>query len=153
MNIDKKIAGLALILIVFIVLVVGSVSIMDQATKIKPSPADRISYDNISTTKNNVTVRVQDPIIVAIENTGSMIPTFNEDSNLIEIVPKSPDELNVGDIVSYQYGDDVIVHRIIEIGNDENGWYARFKGDNNPVQDPGRIRFSQIKRLVVGIIY
>jgi len=150
------------ILVIFIslvaaVLVVGSVSVIKEypmsGSSAKPMPQDRISYDEIHPAKNSVTIDIENPVIVAVANTGSMLPAFNENSNLIEIVPKSDQEIHVGDIVSYQYGNDVIVHRVIEIGNDENGWYAVFKGDNNPSADPAKVRFSQIKRIVIGIIY
>ena len=33
------------------------------------------------------------------------------------------------------------------------GIYFILKGDNNPEQDPGRVRFKQIKRVLIGVIY
>jgi Fe-S-cluster formation regulator IscX/YfhJ len=42
---------------------------------------------------------------------------------------------------------------VIETGEDSNGWYAIFKGDNNPIRDPSKVRFSQIRRIVVAVIY
>jgi hypothetical protein len=46
-----------------------------------------------------------------------------------------------------------IVHRVIEIGNDEDGWYAITKGDNNPTPDPWKIRFEWVRRITVAVIY
>ena len=48
---------------------------------------------------------------------------------------------------------DYLGHTLKEIGYDEDGWYATMKGDNNPYTDPGKVRFDQIERLVVAIIY
>ena len=48
---------------------------------------------------------------------------------------------------------DVVIHRVKEIGKDIEGWYLKAKGDNNEREDPERIRFSQIDRVVVAIIY
>ena len=64
-------------------------------------------------------------------------------------------EISVGDIVSYnsEYASGTIIHRVIEISEDEAGWFCRVKGDNNKDTDPGKIRFSQIQRIVVAIIY
>jgi len=63
--------------------------------------------------------------------------------------------LSVGDIAAYSsdFADGTIIHRIVHIGNDEQGKYFVLKGDNNPTSDPGRVRFSQIKSVVVAIIY
>jgi len=63
--------------------------------------------------------------------------------------------ISVGDIVAYEskYKDGVIAHRVVEIGSDSSGWYARIKGDNNDYVDPGKVRFEQIKRIVVAVIY
>jgi hypothetical protein len=157
MKLSNIAAIIVLVSMLSVVLVVGSVSVIKEyplsGSSDKPMPSDRISYDGIHAAKDSVSIDIENPVIVAVANTGSMLPTFNENSNLIEIVPKSEKEIHVGDIVSYQRGSDIIVHRIIEIGNDDNGWYAVFKGDNNPAQDPDKVRFEQIRRLVVGIVY
>jgi len=84
-----------------------------------------------------------------------MDPVIDTESNAIQIIPESSDEVHVGDIVSYKskYADGIIIHRVIFIGQDIGGWYAEIKGDNLPLKDPGRIRFEQIKKITVGIIY
>ena len=46
-----------------------------------------------------------------------------------------------------------IGHRIISIGNDEEGTYYIMKGDNNQVQDPYKVRFSNIKYILIGVFY
>ena len=84
----------------------------------------------------------------------SMSPTFDQGHTLILQYPiLSTDEISVGDIIIYQTGSDTtVVHRIVEIGEDREGWYCVTKGDNNLLQDP-KIRFYQIKYLVVGVLY
>ena len=84
-----------------------------------------------------------------------MDPVIDSTSKAIQIIPKSEREIHVGDIVSYQskYKDGIVAHRVVEIGYDSLGWYARLKGDNNPYTDPGNVRFEQIKRVVVAVIY
>ena len=84
-----------------------------------------------------------------------MDPVFDYGSNAIEIKPQSPEQIHVGDIVSYnsKYASGSIIHRVIEINQDEDGWYCLMKGDNNPYRDPEKVRFEQVQRLVVAIIY
>ena len=83
-----------------------------------------------------------------------MDPVFDSESHLIQEVPLAASEINVGDIVSYESPLGFsIVHRVIEIGNDEEGWYAILKGDNNPQPDPWKIRFDMVRRVTVMVVY
>ena len=85
-------------------------------------------------------------------STGSMKPVLDENSHGIRIVPVSESDIHVGDIVTYEKNNELIIHRIIEIGKDENGTYFIPKGDNNPVDD-GKIRFSDIKYVTVAMVW
>jgi signal peptidase I len=84
----------------------------------------------------------------------SMSPTFDYGHTLILQYPiLSPEELNVGDIIIYEKGsNNPVVHRMVEIGEDGEGWYCVTKGDNNMFTDR-KVRFQQIKYLVVGVLY
>jgi len=42
---------------------------------------------------------------------------------------------------------------VMQVDYDNLGWYAIVKGDNNPRPDPNKVRFNQIKRILVMIIY
>lgn len=119
------------------------------------SPSDWIKEDQIGVYSSRVILDVPDTEWASFTDTHSMEPVLSSRSNAIEIIPKTADEINVGDIVSYQseYSDGTIIHRVVEKGNDADGIYFIMKGDNNPQADPGKIRFSQVKRLVIAIIY
>ena len=86
-------------------------------------------------------------------DSNSMDPTIDSGANGLEIKPLSTTDINVGDIISYKLGNDIIVHRVIEIGIDSRGWYAVAKGDNNAEKDPFKIRFNDVHGIVVGVIY
>ncbi len=120
----------------------------------KPSPKDRITEDQIKVTADKVIVDIKNVEWAKFTDTNSMDPVIDLGANALEVAPQSPDELQAGDIISYnsQYANGTIIHRIVEIGNDGE-WYARVKGDNINVEDPGKVRFSQIQRVVIGIIY
>ncbi|MBN2368641.1 hypothetical protein JXC34_06475 [Candidatus Woesearchaeota archaeon] len=126
---------------------------LDSEEKI--SPYDRIGEENIHVYHDQVVINIQNAQWARFSDTNSMDPVIDDGANAIEIIPEKPEEIHAGDIVSYQseYAEGTIIHRVIETGYDEKGWYALMKGDNNPRQDPGKIRFSQIRRLVVAIIY
>ncbi|MDD5086838.1 MAG: hypothetical protein PHV16_03735 [Candidatus Nanoarchaeia archaeon] len=119
------------------------------------SPTDWIKEDQINVYSNRVVIEIKDPEWASFTNTNSMDPVIDETSHAIQIVPKSKEDISVGDIISYKsdYAEGIIIHRVIKIGEDERGWYCIVKGDNNPTQDPGKIRFSQITRILVAIIY
>lgn len=119
----------------------------------RDSPGDYIKEYQIHIYPDKVVIDVPNAILASFADTNSMDPVLDAGHNAIHVVPKRESDVQVGDIVSYKTEYGSIIHRIIEINQDEEGWYAIFKGDNNPVPDPGRIRFDQLQRKAVAIIY
>jgi len=121
----------------------------------KSSPADRIKEDQIKVYEDRVVIQISNAKWAGFTDTNSMDPFIDEESNAIQIVPESEEEIQVGDIISYESEllDGMIIHRVVLIGEDENGKYFIAKGDNNPEPDPEKIRFNQIRRILVGVLY
>jgi hypothetical protein len=117
------------------------------------SPSDRITDQNIRVFSDRAIIEKDDLIWAKIKDTHSMEPVLSKDSTSLELPPKSTDEIQVGDIISFEQGEKVIIHRVILVSQDESGWFAATKGDNNPEPDPYKVRFSQIQGIVVGILY
>jgi len=118
------------------------------------SPGDWVKESQIEMRPDGVFIHFNNPQWAILANTNSMDPVFDEVSHLIQALPTSAAEIHVGDIVSYQAPVGfTIVHRVIEIGNDEDGWYAILKGDNNPTPDPWKVRFEMVRRVTVAVIY
>lgn len=119
------------------------------------SPYDHIKQEDINVYDDRVIIEIDNPEWAEFADTNSMDPVIDISSNVIQVVPKSESEVHVGDIVSYEsyYADGIIIHRVINIDFDEQGWYAEIKGDNLPFKDPGKVRFNQIKKTTVGIVY
>ena len=122
-------------------------------TREKPSPQNWIPESKISVYENRVVIYIDNPEWARFTDTNSMDPVFDVESNAIEIVPTTSDQIKVGDIVSYDYKGSSIIHRVIKTDFDEDGWYMITKGDNNPKPDPQKTRFEQVNRIVVAIIY
>lgn len=116
-------------------------------------PIVRVNESELSVYGNKVTVNVSSAHIARIADTGSMLPTLVGGAHTIEMIPESLDSLRAGDIISFKSVDGLILHRIKIVGMDELGWYAITKGDNNLNADPNKVRFSDIKGIVVGVIY
>ncbi|GIU69920.1 MAG: hypothetical protein KatS3mg002_1156 [Candidatus Woesearchaeota archaeon] len=127
----------------------------DGRTDEKPSPNDWIKENQILVYSNQVIFDIKNAEWSKFTDTHSMEPVISSRANAIQIKPKSPDDIIVGDIISYEseYTDGIIIHRVIEKNIDEKGVYFIAKGDNNPQPDPGKIRFNQIKRVLVAIVY
>lgn len=119
------------------------------------SPCDHIKERQIFVTDNEVRIDIKNAEWATFTDTNSMDPVIDAGANAIEFVPESEEDICVGDIVSYEssYADGTIIHRVVEPGYDSEGWYALFKGDNLAYRDPEKVRFSQIRRVVIGIIY
>ncbi|MEM4239827.1 MAG: signal peptidase I [Candidatus Woesearchaeota archaeon] len=116
-------------------------------------PADRIQKDQVQVYTDHVSISIPGVRWANFSATGSMLPVLGSGAYALQVVPLNAGEIQVGDIVSYKYEGKIIIHRVIEINSDESGWYAITKGDNNPEPDPEPVRFSQIDRVVVGILY
>ena len=109
-----------------------------------------ISSENIIIDGNKIIITLDNSSLSTFAATSSMLPTLNHNTKAIEIPPVN---LNIGDIISYRQGEDVIIHRIVDIGQDVDGKYYITKGDNNNVVDPNKIRDNNIKGKVVVVIY
>ncbi len=121
----------------------------------RASPGDRISEDQIQVLKDKVVLDIPNAQWSTFTNTNSMDPVLDKGANAIQIAPASASEIAVGDIVSYDnvQASGTVIHRVIETGTDDKGWFAIVKGDNNPYKDAEKVRFSQIRRVVVAIVY
>ena len=121
----------------------------------RASPSDWIKKDQIHVFNDKIIIDVQGADWAEFVDTNSMDPVIDEYANSIELHPTDPSQLSIGDIISYssQFSDGIIIHRIIQIGFDETGWFAIVKGDNNSRQDPGKVRFEDIEGVLVGILY
>ncbi len=119
------------------------------------SPFDHITEDQIHVFQDRIIIDLPNAEWATFTDTNSMDPVIDLGANAIEIRPLYPEQIHIGDIISYRskYAEGVIIHRVVETGEDEDGWYARMKGDNNNLMDPGKVRFDHIERLVVAIIY
>jgi hypothetical protein len=117
------------------------------------SPGDHIAEQSIQVYEDRVVISLDDARWATFADTNSMDPVFDAGNNAIQIVPSSPDQIQVGDIISFRSGGRVIIHRVVEKNIDQNGWYFITQGDNNNVPDPGKVRFEDVTRLTVAIIY
>lgn len=118
-----------------------------------PMPRDRVSEDQILVTEREVRLLVQDASWSRFTATKSMVPFLDTGANAIQVTPRYPEELQIGDIISYEIGGISVIHRIVDTGYDNQGWYAIAKGDNNPINDPFKVRFEQIDKVLIAIVY
>ena len=116
------------------------------------APSDIIKENQIEILKDKVIIHVENPSISRYAPTGSMKPLLDKGANGIRIKPKTPEDVNIGDIVSFKNNNQLIVHRVVYKGFDEKGIYYITKGDNNSVVD-GIVRFEDIEYVTIAIIW
>ena len=119
----------------------------------RADPKDRISEEKIQVYNDRIVIKLENPEWSRFSDTKSMEPVIYQGANAIQVIPENQEELQEGDIISFETDYGTIIHRIIKIDYDKEGWYAITKGDNSPVNDSEKVRFTQIKRVVVAIIY
>jgi len=78
---------------------------------------------------------------------------LDEGYNGLEFIPRTVEDIHVGDVISFNYEGDIYVHRVVEINEDGLGWFALTKGDNLYNIDNGKRRFKDIKGVIFGVVF
>ncbi len=117
------------------------------------SPKDRISQDQIQVFGDRVILNIEKPMWATFSDTNSMDPFIDAGANSIEVKPSSASDISEGDVISYYHGEDLVVHRVIMVGEDSEGIFYVVKGDNNARPDPELVRFEQVHGVLVAVIY
>lgn len=128
----------------------------NQPIKNFNSPTDRIHLDHIQIQDNKLILTYDKDLYLAeYAPTKSMLPLLDKGHNGIEIIPETPRDIKIGDIIAYnsKFTPGLVVHRVLDIKQDNKGIYYITKGDNNYRIDPEKVRFSQIKFILIGVLY
>jgi len=116
------------------------------------TPFDFIKENDIQVYEDKIIINVDGASIGKYASTGSMKPVLDSDSNGIRIKPQSEKDVHIGDIITFRQEGYLIIHRVIDIGTDNEGTYFITKGDNNDIID-GKIRFKDIEYITIGVIW
>ena len=130
-----------------------------------PLPSSRIGEESI---RNNskylrdlkidfVVIKYQELYVTGFAGTGSMRPTLTNGTVGIWTKNLTEKDIAVGDIIHFfrdkNIRNETIAHRVIRIGQDKEGWYAKTKGDANGVEDSYVVRKEQVIGVLMGIVY
>lgn len=124
-----------------------------------PSPRIGISVDDIRSALLEAFVRVGIHIsVITVAGTNSMEPSIDIDhaiiiSDAVEYRGKSV--IKPGDVILYKasWGYAWVIHSVIEVGEDAEGWYCKARGWNCNNPDPQIIREDQITHVALGVIW
>ncbi len=138
-----------------VILMVVGVAIMVSGlqTPERASPSNWINEDQISLTQDHVRLDIADASWAQFTNTNSMDPVIDENSHAIQVKPDSAADIKAGDIVAYNVGSKIVIHRVSSVDMDSKGIYYTLQGDNSRIEDPGKIRFTDVVGVVVAVIY
>ncbi len=119
----------------------------------RPSPHDRLSAGQVHVYDSQVVVDLENATKVVFTDTNSMEPLLDAGKTGLEIALAEQADVHVGDIVSYNSGSAgaVIIHEVVAVGSDDEGWYAVTKGYNAGKADPEKVRFHQIRGVLVAL--
>lgn len=117
------------------------------------SPSNRIKSNDIIFYPDKVVINISQAWGTSYTDTQSMDPTIDAGMHGVVIKPKDISDIVVGDVLSYKMNGQLIAHRVIEINEDSDGWFARCKGDNNIDKDPWKIRWENVNGVLVALVY
>lgn len=122
-----------------------------------PSPRDIIPRADIIYDPSTETLTIKNikpkVWLTTVADTNNMDPTVDAGHTCLLTTNFKPEDLKVGDVVIYWNGRQNILHRIIKISQDSKGRRYRLKGDNCFYTDPKVVRDSDIKYLLLAVIY
>lgn len=116
------------------------------------SPADHVSEKDIHVYSKRIVIDGEYEW-AKFTDTNSMDPLLDVGTNAIQKVPQSESDISIGDIVTYERDGEFIIHRVIGISEDDKGIFYTLKGDNNRNPDPYKVRFDDVRKVLVGILY
>ena len=114
-------------------------------------PSNWLDEEDIQLNDDQIIIKIDDSSIISYSDVRSMEPYVTQNSMSIILKPEIGN-LEIGDVIIFQKSGTLITHRIIKIGTDYSGVYYITQGDNNEISD-GKIRFEDIKGVVVGVLY
>ena len=120
-----------------------------------PSPRVDLTRENIICSTKDVTIRsLKGAIISTVTGSNSMEPLIDIGHTIIlSNDSKYVDTLDLGSIIIWNYNGEQVMHSIIEIDTDGEGWYCKTQGLNVTRIDPYRIRKSHIEYVLLGVIF
>lgn len=131
---------------------ITSMAILDSEASLA-SPSNFIKENQIKADSEKIVIDINNSILSRYNSSQSMIPLLNKNSTGIGIRPDLENQINIGDIISYWSNEKMIVHRVVEKREDNQGVYFITKGDNNFNKDKQKIRFEDIDSVLIGVIY
>lgn len=142
-----------IIFIIFLMLLIPSA--ITSKTNEVPSPSDWVKESNIHVYGDRIVIDINDAYWAYYENSNSMDPVLDTDTNGIYIMPDSEDDIQIGDIISFNKTDNEkpVCHRVVDMIETKDGKRFITKGDNNNVRDPGSIGFDKVIGVLVMLVY
>ncbi|HLC32193.1 MAG TPA: hypothetical protein VJJ82_00030 [Candidatus Nanoarchaeia archaeon] len=112
-----------------------------------------ISDQQISATSNRVCVQQAGLRYVSVDSP-SMEPLINIHTLVVEKTPRSPLDIQTGDIISFYepLGKQNILHVVTAVVPTNQGVSYRTRGWANQAEDPWLVPFSNVKGVVVAIV-
>lgn len=98
---------------------------------------------------------ILDPVwLTTVQPSNSMEPLIDEGHIVIlSANPKYLGDLKEGDIIVFDRAGRQIIHSIINIGRDTEGWYCHTQGLNLTKPDPDVVRLPDVKWVALGVIW
>jgi len=112
----------------------------------------RVPFENIKVYSDQVVIDA--PLRYAKVASNSMAPFITDKSVVFEQKPTSPEQIFVGDIISFTTAGEkeVIMHAVVEVVQKDGAYYYHTKGFANSEEDPWLVNYDDIVGVVVGTI-
>ena len=116
------------------------------------SPSASIDYGNFAVWGEYLVLENEDYLLSKVH--GSSMRPVMADGGIILVKPATKDDIAVGDFIGYQKtGGQLTFHQVVEIGEDDQGWFCWTKGTSCFKKDALIIREDDAKYKVMAVFY
>ncbi|MBE3094915.1 MAG: S26 family signal peptidase [Actinobacteria bacterium] len=143
---SKKAASAIIGIIILVVIIASIVFIAIKNIEEATSAIYKSDYFVVKALDN------PDYYLLITVSSNSMMPAIVPNHNIVlakEIEHYGISNITTGDIISFQRGDQVVLHRVTAIGIGS----FQTQGDNNETPDADFVPFEDVKSVVVGIFW
>jgi signal peptidase I len=120
-------------------------------TDVAVESTQRIPFDAYKVYPDNIQVDYPG-LKYAKVSSDSMAPLITHDSVVFEKAPESPDDINMGDVISFYEPsvDGTVLHMVVGIIQSDTATFYKTKGVANPEADPWLVPYGNVKGIMVG---
>lgn len=130
------------------------IKIINEVELDTPAPYSIISREQIIVYNDYTIINESDLDYFTVKDTNSMLPFIDNGNYVLAKKIELQSDIHIGDIITYNSKrGSYVMHRVVNISEDDKGIFYTLRGDNNKIVDDEKVRFDQTVYRIAAVIY